>query len=121
MATVVTQLATVNGEVEQGVKDFACQKRRRDAEGHPRHHHRSGDLALSSSTSGGAQGGGEHHRFLTLFHATPILSMLKCRIQDGDTVPGAITVSPPWAEAPFPIKHELEKVVNGGHACNDPV
>ena len=58
MATVVTQLATVNGEVEQGVKDFACQKRRRDAEGHPRHHHRSGDLALSSSTSGGAQGGG---------------------------------------------------------------
>ena len=47
-ATVVTQLTTVNGEVEQGVKDYTCQKRRRDAEGHPvRHHHRSGDLALS--------------------------------------------------------------------------
>ena len=45
---VVTQLTTVNGEVEQGVKDYTCQKRRRDAEGHSvRHHHRSGDLALS--------------------------------------------------------------------------
>ena len=49
MATIATQLATGNGEVEQGVKDVTpAKKRRRDAEGHPvRHHHRSGDLALS--------------------------------------------------------------------------
>ena len=36
-----------------------------------------------------------HHRLLILFHATPILSMFKCRIQDGGAVPGALTDSPP--------------------------
>ena len=43
-----------------------------------------------------------HHRLLTLFHATPILSMFKSRIQDGGTVPGALTVSPPmgWSALP---------------------
>ena len=43
-----------------------------------------------------------HHRLLTLFHATPILSMLKCRIQDGSTVPGALTISPPMGRSALP-------------------